>query len=43
MVHKCSNGVFEKQENQEPIESTDGVPAKDPPKVKSVMKESQIT
>ena len=29
--------VSEEQENKEPIESTDGVPTKDPPKVKLVI------
>ena len=32
-------GVPEKQENKEPTESTGGVPAKDPPKVKLVIEE----
>ena len=36
IVHERSNEVPKKQENQEPTESIDGVPAKDPPKVKSV-------
>jgi len=36
IVHKHSNGVLEKQENQEPTENTGGVQAKDPSKVKSV-------
>ena len=35
--------VPEKQENKEPTESTSTVPANNPPKVKSVIKESPIT
>ena len=36
-------GVLEQQKEREPIESTDGVPAKNPPKVKSVIEESSRT
>ena len=35
--------VPEKQENKEPTESISAVPANNPPKVKSVIKESPIT
>ena len=35
--------VPEKQENKEPTESTSAVPANNPQKVKSVIKESPIT
>ena len=36
-------GVLEQQKERESIESTDGVPAKNPPKVKLVIEESSRT
>ena len=43
IVQRTPIKVLEEQENKEPIESTGRMPTKDPPKVKSVIEESQRT
>ena len=41
--HTCQLGYLKNKKNEEPTESTDGVPAKSPSKVKSVIEKSSIT
>ena len=43
IVQKHANRVLEEQKDEEPIKSTNEVPAKDFSKVKSVIEESPIT
>ena len=43
IVHKHANWVPEEQNGEEPTESIDGVLAKDPPNVNSMIKKSLIT
>ena len=42
-LHAHQIGYLKNKKNEEPTESTNGVPAKDPLKVKSVIEESPIT
>ena len=42
IVHMHANRVPREQKGEEPIESTSGVLAKNPPKVKSVIEELKV-